>query len=321
MIYNKLLKPFISIVVPVYNKQAHIQRCINSILRQKFQDFEIIIVNDASNDGSIDEVKKYSDTRIKIFHNSQNIPKGPGSARNFGIEKSSGDWIAFLDADDEWNDIHLEMMVKLMSKFSECGFLTSGWVVSDGKNEIFNKYFKKNKILDSHTINLINFAEHYISGDLPAWTSVILVKNELAKNIFLEKGHKKGEDTYAWFKLMQKTHLGYSHHIGAIYYTNSDNKITKNFTSKPDYLRVYELKSVLECSSLDLNLIQKVLNRQIVDVFNSNISSYKASYRSIFDLAQKLYWKNDFMFTSFVLTKSLLKTFGYYFLMSKYNRS
>src|SRR5690625_1627721 len=101
--------PFFSVVIPVYNKELYVARAINSILNQSFKDFELIIVCDPSTDSSNSIVRKFSDRRIKVFN--RNKPGlGGYAARNLGIKNSSGQWISFLDADDEWYLDHLQKM-------------------------------------------------------------------------------------------------------------------------------------------------------------------------------------------------------------------
>ena len=89
----------VSVIVPVYNAEKHIDKCINSLINQSYGNLEIILVNDGSSDNSLNKLKNYmnNDNRIKVF-NQKN--KGAGSARNTGLKKSSGDFVTFLDADD-----------------------------------------------------------------------------------------------------------------------------------------------------------------------------------------------------------------------------
>ena len=92
--------PKYSIVVPVYNVEEYIEKCINSILKQDYHDFEIIIVNDGSTDGSkdiIDEIAKKHPEIIKVIHQKN---KGLGGARNTGLEQARGEYVWFVDSDD-----------------------------------------------------------------------------------------------------------------------------------------------------------------------------------------------------------------------------
>lgn len=94
------MKPIVSICIPVYNVEKYIQQCIDSILSQTFQDFEIIVVNDASPDGSMNIVKMLAskDSRIRIYNNSENM--GLMWTRKEGYIRAKGDYIIFLDSDD-----------------------------------------------------------------------------------------------------------------------------------------------------------------------------------------------------------------------------
>ena len=100
----------ISVIVPVYNTSLYLKKCLSSILKQTFSDFEIIVVNDGSTDDSqkiIDKIKKKYPKKIKSF-----IKKNGGlsSARNYGIKKASGDYIAFVDSDDWIEKEYLEKL-------------------------------------------------------------------------------------------------------------------------------------------------------------------------------------------------------------------
>ncbi len=94
--------PKISVIIPVYNNALYLSKCIDSILSQSFQDFEVVIVDDGSKDGSeiiCDNYQK-KDYRVKVFHTEN---KGVSFARNLGLERSCGEWISFIDSDD-WVD-------------------------------------------------------------------------------------------------------------------------------------------------------------------------------------------------------------------------
>lgn len=91
--------PKISVIVPVYNAEKYLQRCVDSILAQTFVDFELLLINDGSKDGSGAICDEYAvkDSRIRVFHKENG---GPSSARNMGIDKAEGEWITFVDSDD-----------------------------------------------------------------------------------------------------------------------------------------------------------------------------------------------------------------------------
>lgn len=89
----------ISVIIPVYNAEKYLEKCINSVLEQTYSDFELILIDDGSKDGSLEICKKFekSDNRIKLYGIENS---GVSFARNFGIEKSTGEYITFIDSDD-----------------------------------------------------------------------------------------------------------------------------------------------------------------------------------------------------------------------------
>ena len=105
--------PKISIIIPMYNVQDYIEKCVNSILKQKYDNYEIIIVNDGSTDNSYNMVKSIDSSRIKIITKSNG---GLSSARNEGLKYVTGEYIWFIDGDDYIEDDALELLVKNIKK-------------------------------------------------------------------------------------------------------------------------------------------------------------------------------------------------------------
>lgn len=103
-----------SIIIPLYNKDKLIKKSLESVLSQEYDDFEIIVVDDGSTDSSASFVKQYEDKRLNYYYKEN---RGVSSARNFGIDKVTGDWLLFLDADDELLPNTLEHFNLLISRF------------------------------------------------------------------------------------------------------------------------------------------------------------------------------------------------------------
>ena len=105
----------VSVVMPAYNAETHIEEAINSILRQTYKDFEFIIINDASTDSTLDIIKKFSkkDKRIQIISNKRNL--NIGKSLNLGVAKSQGKYIARMDADDISFPNRLAQQVQLLN--------------------------------------------------------------------------------------------------------------------------------------------------------------------------------------------------------------
>jgi glycosyltransferase involved in cell wall biosynthesis len=105
--------PRISVVIPVYNCEKTIRETIASVLEQTFQDFELLVVDDGSQDATIDAINHIQDRRLKIFSQSH---AGISASRNYGIDQASGEFIAFLDADDLWSSDKLESQLEALEK-------------------------------------------------------------------------------------------------------------------------------------------------------------------------------------------------------------
>ena len=123
--------PTISIVIPLYNKASTIQNTISSVLSQTNQDFELIIVDGNSTDGSFEIASKINDPRIILFKQQG---KGISPARNQGISRASGDIIAFLDADDTWETNFLETILQLVQQYPSAGMYGTAFSVCKNNN-------------------------------------------------------------------------------------------------------------------------------------------------------------------------------------------
>ena len=109
--------PTVSVIIPTYNRAHLIGRAIESVLSQTYNCFEIIIVDDASVDGTERVFKNHSDKRIRYIRSDKNM--GPAGARNIGIESARGKYIAFLDSDDEWLPEKLKKQIRVFERSSD----------------------------------------------------------------------------------------------------------------------------------------------------------------------------------------------------------
>ncbi|MCL6557363.1 MAG: glycosyltransferase [Firmicutes bacterium] len=117
--------PTVSVIIPTYNRAHLIGRAIRSVLEQTYQDFEIIVVDDGSSDNTEEVVKSFNDPRIRYIRHEQN--RGGSAARNTGIRAARGEYIAFLDSDDEWLPEKLERQVQTLINLDEAtGLIYTG---------------------------------------------------------------------------------------------------------------------------------------------------------------------------------------------------
>tara|TARA_R110002049_G_scaffold116110_1_gene268460 strand:+ start:22671 stop:23606 length:936 start_codon:yes stop_codon:yes gene_type:complete len=141
---------FFSIIISLYNKEKHIKNTINSVLQQSFKDFEVIIVNDGSTDGSLEEVNQIIDDRISIYSQANS---GASIARNFGIEKSNSKYIALLDADDFWKPNHLQEHFNSIKKFPEGDLFCNAYELKLSKTHTIKATYNKQKKDAPHIID------------------------------------------------------------------------------------------------------------------------------------------------------------------------
>ena len=155
----------VSIIVPVYNAELYLARCVESILAQTFSDFELILVNDGSTDGSLDICGDYQnkDTRVNVINKPNG---GASSARNCGIEVAKGDFICFVDADDYLNDQYIEDLYNDMKMYGP-DLVMHGMVKLDNGNQTIysldnnKKFYLKDKDGFFKNTNLFMFCGPY----------------------------------------------------------------------------------------------------------------------------------------------------------------
>lgn len=195
--------PIVSVIVPVYNAEKYISKCINSILDQSLKDFEIILINDGSEDKSSDICDEYSRLyeKIRVIHIKNS---GPARARNIGIENARGKYIAFIDSDDAMEKQMLEVMVHEAKKNNAdiviCNFNIVSFdnkIISKG-NHSLNKYrFEGNKNITNEMIYKFYNDDYF---GLPAlWNKIYKRDFIISKNIRIDENLFRGEDF--WFNI------------------------------------------------------------------------------------------------------------------------
>lgn len=188
----------ISVVIPLYNKEQSIAPTLQTVLKQAYQDFEIVIVNDGSTDHSVEEVAKVLDPRIHLIHQSN---AGVSAARNRGIKEARGEYIAFLDADDEWKPDYLKTQYELAQKYPECNVFACNYNFKDAQEKVKPTIIRKLPFKGEDGI-LSNYFEVASCSHPPLWTSAVMVKKNAIQSIGgFPIGIKSGEDLLTWARL------------------------------------------------------------------------------------------------------------------------
>ena len=216
----------VSAVVPAYNAVKHIGRAIDSILKQSRPADEIIVVDDGSTDGTGEIVKGYGDKVRYIYQENA----GVSVARNTGIEAASGDWIAFLDCDDEWDGDKLKLQTEHLARNEELKWTYSNFYLDRPDSTDLEEAHR------STALNKLLFGREYFADYLKAyvahgfaWTCTLMIRRDVFKQTgMFEPGMKRAQDNDLWFRIAyQYPKVGYLTEPLAIYHTDTPGSSTK----------------------------------------------------------------------------------------------
>ena len=192
--------PRFSVTIPLYNKAPYVRKTVESVLGQTFGDYELIIVDNGSNDGSHEIVAAFTDHRIKIVRLEENV--GVSNARNKGVAMASAPIVTFLDADDWWEPTFLEEMAGLIERHPDAGIYGTGYyIVKNGKKRLapigVDEGFEEGEI---------NYCAVYAKTLCMPLTSITVA---MPKAVFDETGGfkphlKLGEDFDLWVRIALK---------------------------------------------------------------------------------------------------------------------
>ena len=194
------MNPKVSIIIPTYNRAKLLSRAIKSVLDQTFKDFELIIVDDGSTDNTRQAVERFQkrDSRIKyIWQENSGAPARP---KNTGIKNAKGNYIAFLDDDDEWLSEKLEKQLELFEGLeSDLGFVGCNILVINESNK---KIWREYKI-PRYSSQI--FFEELLEGNFILTSSSIMIKKEVLDKIGLfDENLKFGDDWDLWLRISKK---------------------------------------------------------------------------------------------------------------------
>lgn len=237
-----------SVIIPLYNKELSVRNTINSVLNQTFKEFEVIIVNDGSTDNSLEIVQQFKDDRIRIIDKPNG---GVSSARNRGIKEAKYEWITFLDADDLWEDNHLQILNDMIADYCQYKvFCTS--------------YIKSNQKLPQTQNNNVVVIEDYFKEAIQHhffWTSVTCIHNTVFQDVGDFNIHlNRGEDLELWARIGRKYIFVQSKVVTAIYRVDAENR--------SDIINYNIKKSFL--STIDVRKIQSLSEKEYLKILLNN---------------------------------------------------
>lgn len=206
-----------SVVIPLYNKEKSIKSTLESVLNQSFPEFEILVVNDGSNDNSKDVVLSLSDSRIRLINKENG---GVSSARNTGIENANYEWIAFLDGDDLYHENFLENIHYLINSYPQAEVYFTGFAQINSKTTYKSVHsFPGEGYIDNYfkAVNLIG--KTIISS-----SSVVIKKSRLKSVNGFNTKLTRGEDLDLWERLSKSSKMAYTEKVLAFYRLDAENR-------------------------------------------------------------------------------------------------
>ena len=289
--------PVISVVIPVYNKEKFIANTIYSVLNQTLSDFELIIVDDSSTDKSLSIIDSIKDKRIKTYSIKNS---GVSKSRNYGVEKSTSNLIAFLDADDLWKNNHLEQLYKLYLENPNCGMYAMSYM----KNINFKSYKKSYFGLSNFSGILENFFTSSSVDCIASSSSVMIPLNVFKKINGFNENLKKREDTALWIKIALNYKIAFSTITTVEIVINEHGNHLSKSHENPwcffDLFKFQEQNNVDLKKFLDLNRFSEAINFKLNKEHNNfKIITKSINYRNL-NFKQKILIKTPFRILLFL---------------------
>ena len=230
-----------SVIIPLYNKAPYVKKALESVCRQTYSDYELIVINDGSTDDSCMIAEKNLqgmdgiNYRLITQENS-----GVSAARNNGVAASSGDYIAFLDADDWWEPTYLEKMAQLIEDYPEAGLYAS--------NYMYYKPGKTRVAVNNIETGYFNYPKSYYEGGAMPVTSisVVIPRKVLDETGGFPLGIKLGEDFLLWAKIAMQYKVAFLNEPLAWY--NNDVPATLRATRNlhaPEYHMLFNIRELI----------------------------------------------------------------------------
>ncbi|KKK38894.1 glycosyl transferase family 2 [Mesobacillus campisalis] len=216
MEYNLENQPLVSIIMPAFNCENYIGESINSVIGQTYQNWELIVIDDDSRDNTVNVLESISseDNRIRFYKNVQNL--GVSETRNRAISIAEGQWIAFLDSDDIWENNKLEIQMDYVRKLNaEFVFTGSRFINEEGK--YFKGIFEVPDVVSYERLRKHNVIS----------CSSVLLKKDFFKEIKMENDSMH-EDYAVWLRVLRTGVLAYGVNEPLLIYRISRNSKSGN---------------------------------------------------------------------------------------------
>lgn len=218
------MKPYFSVIIPLYNKENFVLNTLKSVMNQTFTDYEIIIIEDCSTDKSLEIVSKIKNDTIRIIRHEKN--KGLSASRNTGVKNANANYLAFLDADDLWKEDYLQELFQITNDFPEAHLFATNYeeFYSDAKILLPENNSKK---LQNNSL-ITDFFEISLAQPLYCPSSFCVEKSVFETVGYYDETITFGEDVDFNIRANSEFLLAYSKKPLVHYLMLSENQITQS---------------------------------------------------------------------------------------------
>jgi glycosyltransferase involved in cell wall biosynthesis len=254
-----------SVVIPLFNRERTIARALESVLNQTYELFELVVVDDGSTDNGVAEVLRFQDHRISLLRQAN---AGVSAARNTGIRRSSGQYVAFLDADDTWEPGYLESQLKLIQLFPNMGaYATAYYLRYPEAPPRVAAMAGVPACLDGGVLE--DYFKCAALGSNPLWTgSTCIPRAILSEMNGFPEGIRLHEDHYLWTKIASIYPIAYCPVPLATYFKFEDDSACKDgVMATQDFAFFLLLDEMLSSDKLSLEsriYVRKYLNQWVI---------------------------------------------------------
>lgn len=260
------MSPRFSVVIPVHNKVRHVAATVASALAQTYSPHEVIVIDDASTDGSSDILSRLDDPRIVKLR--RDVP-GPGgyAARNLGIEAAHGDWIAFLDADDLWEPDHLAGLAEAIVRHPAAGCAATRFTHVFANRRQVSKSSPLLAAAGEAPVNLEGFLRIWLElGECPVWTGAGAFRRQvlLDAGLFPAGLATRGGDKDLWLRAAARAPFVHVPGATAEFHRDSDNKVSKTTRTTDIPILVHSARALMAGATPAVQgLLRRLVNQQI----------------------------------------------------------
>ena len=298
----------ISIIVPIYNAEKYLSRCIESIINQTYKNLDIILVDDGSLDrcGEICDEYAESDSRVRVIHKNN---EGVSSARNAGLDAITGEYVTFIDADDYVSEKYIETLYKYMDSDTDMVISNAVMVSESGGSEEDTALFGAKKIRINDNYDFFSIEHREVWG--------VLIKKVIIGSNRFKSGLYVGEDALFYYTMLKECKFGSVLNEKMYYYVMYDNSAYHGGFDPKKYTEIYAWQKIAELFSdmpdIQTDCYAEYIRICLVMYDRIKSSKYMNKHEYVLDLQSRV--RKTFKYIKYIRSRRVRRK-AYIFCMS-----